>query len=480
MIKEVTKMINYFKRNTYKLFAIKAIHLILTMVVFYLSFLLFRYGSLVEIDPYGFRYNYFVSILYCAMIVFFNKTYNAYLLGYTQIRQLIFGQIISQIISVGLLYFLVSIAWNKFNNPLVFIPMLCIQLIINIVWSYYANYLFYKLSGKHKTLLIYRNALDRCRLGNLQGKPIERIFEIVDELQFDASFEELKDKLEGYDTIFVAGLNSRCRNGLLKYCKEKDVQGFFLPHIGDTIMQDAKHVQAFDTPVLFVRRKELSPEFAFIKRVFDIVSSGTALILLSPIILITSLAIKLSDGGPVFYSQTRLTRDEKEFKIIKFRSMRVDAEKDGIARLSQGDNDDRVTPIGKIVRRYRLDEIPQLWNILKGDMSVVGPRPERPEIAEEYYKKMPDFRLRLQVKAGLTGYAQVYGKYNTAPYEKLEFDLLYINNMSILVDLQLCFATVMTFFKKESTEGVTGITAIEDEIEKVKNELKDSQDEFEQ
>ena len=458
-------MFGHFKRTSYKLFMIKAIHLVLTVVVFFLSFLLFRYGSLIKMDPYGFRYNYFVAILYGALIVFFNRTYNAYLLGYTRIRLLVFGQVLSQIISIVLLYLMVSIAWNKFNNPIIFLPMLGIQLIIDLVWSYYGNFLFYKLSGKRKALLIYRNAIDKTRLGNIQGKPIERIYEIADELQFDGSFSDLKDKLEGYDTVFVAGINSRCRNGLLKYCKEKSIQGFFLPHIGDTIMQDAKHVQAFDTPVLSVCRKELSPEFAFIKRVFDIVSSGIALIVLSPLILITSIAIKLFDGGPVFYRQTRLTRNGAEFKILKFRSMRVDAEKDGVARLSQGDNDDRITPIGKVVRRYRLDEIPQLWNILKGDMSVVGPRPERPEIAEMYYEKMPDFKLRLQVKAGLTGYAQVYGKYNTAPYEKLEFDLLYINNMSILVDLQLCFATLMTIFKKESTEGVTGITADNEDID---------------
>ena len=104
-------------------------------------------------------------------------------------------------------------------------------------------------------------------------------------------------------------------------------------------------------------------------------------------------------------------------------------------------------------------------------MSVVGPRPERPEIAEIYYKKMPEFRLRLQVKAGLTGYAQVYGKYNTEPYEKLEFDLLYINHMSILTDLQLCCATLMTMFKKDSTEGVTGITAADDEEVEISSEL---------
>ena len=145
---------------------------------------------------------------------------------------------------------------------------------------------------------------------------------------------------------------------------------------------------------------------------------------------------------------------QREFKILKFRSMRVDAEKDGIARLSTGDMDDRVTPIGRFVRKCRLDELPQLFNILKGDMSFVGPRPERPEIHNEYCKQMPDFQLRLQVKAGLTGYAQVYGRYNTDPYEKLEFDLLYINNMSILTDIQLMFATFAILFISSSTEGV--------------------------
>ena len=456
----------YLKKSSYKLFAYKCTHLILSIGFFYIFFILFRYGSLFQIDSYGFRYNYYVALIYGAMMVFFIRTYNAYFLGYTRIRTLIFGLFLSHLLSIVILYIIISIAWNKFINPLVFLLMLMIQLILDIIWSYYGNALFYKLYGKRKTLLIYRNIIDKIRFGTIKGKPTERIYEVVDELQYDGSFSSLKDKLIGYDTIFVAGVNSRCRNGILKYCKENNVYGLFLPHIGDTIMQDAKHVPAFDSPVLAISRKELSPEFAIIKRLFDIISSGIALILLSPIIGLTALVIHLYDGGPAFYRQTRLTRDGKEFKILKFRSMRVDAEKDGVARLSTGENDDRVTPVGKIVRRYRLDEIPQLWNIFKGDMSVVGPRPERPEIAEQYYQNMPEFKLRLQVKAGLTGYAQVYGKYNTSPYEKLEFDLLYINNMNILIDVQLCFATLMTVFKKESTEGVTGVTA---EIKEMKS-----------
>ena len=219
-------------------------------------------------------------------------------------------------------------------------------------------------------------------------------------------------------------------------------------------MQESAHIQSFDSPVLFVNRTITQPHYAFIKRTFDIVSSGVALIFLSPLMLVTALVIFLYDRHSPFYKQVRLTKNGKKFNILKFRSMRIDAEKDGVARLSSGDNDDRITPVGKIIRKCRLDELPQLINIFKGDMSVVGPRPERPEIAEQYYRVMPEFKLRLQVKAGLTGYAQVYGKYNTDPYEKLEFDLLYINQMNMITDIQLCFATFSILFSSESTEGI--------------------------
>ncbi len=445
-------------RHKYIQLGAKVLHLTLSIGLFFLFFLLFRYGKLAkpgEMSGYsGFRYNYFVAIGYGVILVFFTRTYNAYLLGYMRTRQLLFGQFISQLFSLALIYFIVSIGWKKYLNPLPFLPMLVLQLVIDYFWSLYSNKYYYLLHGQKKTLLIYRNPIDKQRFGSIKGKPTERLYQITDELQYDGSFTDLKDQLEGYDAIFVAGVNSRCRNGILKYCKENNIPGFFLPHVGDMIMQSAGHVQVFESPVLFVRRKRLNPEFSIIKRAFDIVSSGIALILLSPLLLIASLAIKLSDGGPVLYKQTRLTKDGKEFKILKFRSMRVDAEKDGVARLSNGENDDRITPVGKIIRRLRFDEMPQLWNILVGDMSVVGPRPERPEIAKIYCEKMPDFQLRLQVKAGLTGYAQVYGRYNTDPYEKLEFDLLYINNMSIFVDLQLCFATFATLFDKDSTQGI--------------------------
>jgi lipopolysaccharide/colanic/teichoic acid biosynthesis glycosyltransferase len=156
----------------------------------------------------------------------------------------------------------------------------------------------------------------------------------------------------------------------------------------------------------------------------------------------------------VFYRQERLTKDNKRFNVLKFRSMREDAEKDGVARLSAGDNDDRVTPVGRIIRKVRMDELPQLFNILGGSMSLVGPRPERPEIAAQYEQSIPEFSYRLKVKAGLTGYAQVYGKYNSEPYDKLQMDLIYIANPGVAQDLSIIIATLKILFLKDSTEGV--------------------------
>lgn len=262
------------------------------------------------------------------------------------------------------------------------------------------------------------------------------------------------DILSGIKVAFLCGVHSHDRNTILKYCIASGIQVYMLPRIGDLLMSSAKPMHLFHLPILRVTRYNPSPEFLFLKRLFDIVISGTALLVFSPVMLVVAIAIKLTDGGPVFYKQCRLTKNGKPFMVHKFRSMRVDAESDGVARLSTGDKDDRITPVGRFIRKVRLDELPQLIDILKGDMSVVGPRPERPEIAAEYMEELPEFSLRLQAKAGLTGYAQVYGKYNTTPYDKLQMDLMYIAQPSILEDLRIIFATIKILFLPESTEGI--------------------------
>lgn len=420
-------------------FILKCIHVFSITVLFYVFWILFRHGS-IEKTAYD-RYDYFITGAYVFILYLFSRTYNSYLLGFTRISELIYSQFLSQLFSALIIYVAVSASWVQLKLPYYFFPMLVFQLLLDCIWSFVASSLYMKRNPPKRTIFIYRSEVDKVRFGSIAGKPAEQIYKIEKELQYRGlSFKEIQHELYGFEAVFVAGVSSRCRNGILKYCIEQDIPGFFLPHVGDVLMRSAMHIQTFSSPVMYFSKKEIKPEYLLIKRCFDFFSALIGLVIFSPIGLILAILIKSYDGGPIIYKQVRLTKDGREFKIYKFRSMRVDAERDGVAMLSS-EEDERITPVGKVMRRFHLDEIPQFFNILKGDMSFVGPRPERPELFKEYCEKMPDFKLRLQIKAGLTGYAQVYGKYNTDPYEKLEFDLLYINDMSLLTDLRLIFAT---------------------------------------
>ena len=206
----------------------------------------------------------------------------------------------------------------------------------------------------------------------------------------------------------------------------------------------------------------------FVKRLIDIVLSSIAIVVLAIPMLIVAVIIKIDSPGPVLFKQKRIGIHKKTFTILKFRSMRTDAEKDGVARLAQK-NDSRITPIGKFIRKCRIDELPQLINILRGDMSFIGPRPERPEIIAQYLEIMPEFAFRMKVKAGLAGYAQVYGKYNTTPYDKLKLDLTYIENYTVWLDIKLMLLTLKILFWPDSTEGVE-----ESQITALRREKKDN------
>ncbi len=214
----------------------------------------------------------------------------------------------------------------------------------------------------------------------------------------------------------------------------------------------ASEIDLFDSPLLLFRNQGMTFGQSFCKRAMDIAIGLVGCIAASPVMLLIAAAIKLYDGGPVLYSQERITKDGRPFQIYKFRSMIVESEKRG-ARLAS-EHDDRITPVGKVIRRLHVDELPQLFNVLIGDMSFVGPRPEREEITKEYERSIPQFRFRLKVKAGLTGYAQVYGQYNTVPYDKLKLDLTYIENYSLWLDMKLILLTVKILFQKEKSEGV--------------------------
>ena len=251
--------------NSIKLFSLKFIHYVVSIALFFVFWLLFRYGEITFTD-YGYRYNYYVVVAYAVILILFNRVYNAYLLGYARIRMLVFGQFLAQLFTVAIIWGGTTIAWKQFHSPLMLLLMLGIQLLIDVAWSYISTYSFFRNNPAKRTVLIYRNNLDKLRFGNIKGKAVSRIYKIVDEIQYDGTFTELREQLAGYEAVFVAGVNSRCRNGILKYCKEEGIPGFFLPHVGDVIMQDAKHIQTFDAPVLYVNRRGLKVEYAFIKR----------------------------------------------------------------------------------------------------------------------------------------------------------------------------------------------------------------------
>lgn len=390
--------------------------------------------------------------VYTSVLLFLYFTYDVYNIGYARATDNAFGQVLSNVISAGIVYVIGSILFGGFLNPLPLLGLCVAQGLWDVLWLNIAKLVYYRFYKRRRTAVIYRNQEDLKRVEEIRY--LTRKFDIQKLIEDPGDdFKTLEEDLEGFEAVIVSGVNASLRNGIAKYCIEHDVRGYFAPHVGDIIMQGAKNISSFRVPVFSVRRAFKSPIYLFLKRLFDIVVSLSAIVILSPVYLCTALAVKLYDRGPVLYKQVRLTKDGKAFNVLKFRSMRVDAEKDGVARLA-AENDDRITPVGKFIRACRLDELPQFFNIFKGDMSFVGPRPERPEIAAQYENEMPAFSLRLQVKAGLTGFAQVYGKYNTTPYDKLQMDLMYVNKMSVSEDLRLIFATLRILFLPESTEGI--------------------------
>ena len=402
-------------------------------------------------SPFYAKGDYLVVVLFFVLFIIFGRVYDAFLMSMQRISEIVYAQFLAAAVSDFIMYIVIWLLSKHLPNILPGVAALIGQVVLASIWAYNAHHAYFKIFPPQATAVIYDTRQGTEKLIGKYG--LDDKYKVVLTATVDECIANLA-MLDGVSTVFMSGIHSHDRNVILKYCVENNIGTFVIPRIGDTIMSGAYPMHMFHLPMLKVGRYHPQPEYLFIKRLLDIVISAVALVVLSPIFLVTAIAIKATDHGPVFYKQIRLTKDGKEFGILKFRSMRVDAEKDGVARLSSGDHDDRITPVGKVIRACRIDELPQLLNILRGELSIVGPRPERPEIAAQYCEEMPEFSLRLQAKAGLTGYAQIYGKYNTTPYDKLVMDLMYIAHPSIVEDLKIMFATVKILFVPESTEGV--------------------------
>ena len=445
----------------------KAVNPVLLTLPFAVAW--FHYYASRLASPYYYWGNWVVVALFFFLYILFCRVYDGFLISINRISEIVYSQALASVISDFLLYVVICLLSKRLVNPLPLLGALAAQVLLAGVWAYCAHqWYFFKFPAK-RTAVVYdvREGLERL----VEEYGLEKKFNIRAALSVQEALAN-KEILNTMETVFLSGIHSHDRNILLKYCVDKDINVYVIPRIGDVLMSGARSMHMFHLPMLRVGRYHPSPVYLVLKRGFDILASGIATVILSPVFAVTAIAIKRYDGGPVFYKQKRLTKDGEIFEVLKFRSMRVDAEKDGVARLSTGDKDDRITPVGRVIRKVRIDELPQLLNILKGDMTICGPRPERPEIAAQYEEELPEFRLRLQAKAGLTGYAQVYGKYNTTPYDKLMMDLMYIAHPSFLQDLQIMFATVKILFMKESTEGFAQATVQENGIGKKADEGK--------
>ena len=381
-----------------------------------------------------------------------HHVYRATDIGMASVTELVMSQMLSNLISIGVVYVGVALYVHRMFNILPLVIVGLVQMVIGIVWSLVTNNYYYKRRRKPRTVIIYKY---KSQLDLLYESPnFHEKYEVCKLIENPAEdFDALRKEVEGCEVLFSVGSHAEITNGLAKLCVEMGIIGYFMPRLGHIVMTGAEYMSRFSLPVMRVRRAGGHSEYRFFKRAFDMFAASVGIVVASPIMLATAIAIWMEDHGPVFYRQVRLTKNGREFKILKFRSMTVNAEQDGVARLA-GQNDSRITKVGHFIRACRIDELPQLFNILLGDMSIVGPRPERPEIAQQYQETLPEFALRLQVKAGLTGLAQVYGRYNTEPYYKLQMDLMYINDMSFLKDLQLILATIKILFIKDSTQGI--------------------------
>ena len=402
---------------------------------------------------YYFRGHVLVIVIYFVLCMFFVSTFGGLKIGYLKPGDIFFSQIFG-LLAVNIISFFQLSLMGNWLVPVRYIALCTLwQAIFSALWVYVCNFLYRKVFPPRQLLFIHGERPTADILYKFTTRPDKYI--IKKTMELGCGLEAVKSEaLEGnYGGVVLWDIGVTERNRLLKFFYSRNIRVYMMPKISDVLIQGSAQIHLFDTPILLTREYALTAGQRFAKRTLDLVCAVILAAITSPVMLITALCIKLYDGGPVLYSQIRCTRGRKEFRILKFRSMRTDAEKDGVARLaSKGDS--RITPIGRFIRMVRIDELPQLFNIIRGDMSFIGPRPERPEIIDQYMEEMPEFAFRMRVKAGLAGYAQVYGKYNTTPYDKLKLDLTYIENYTFWLDIKIMLLTLKILLKPESTEGV--------------------------
>lgn len=443
------------KRDQYKrLFSFGASLILLICLTGFFAFIWYRYYSDTIVLPYYRRGNWVLIAIYTILTMIFFKAYGGFKVGYLKKTDMFYSQMISIVCVNVITYFQISLIGRDFMRGFPIVYLTVTEIVFIFFWNMLVDKIYFIVYPPRRLIILY-GSRQAASLVMKMSTRVDKymICESVNISDFENE-DEVKKHILKYEGIIICDIPAKNRNDYIKFCFQNNIRAYIVPKISDIILRGAEDIRLFDTPLILARNNGLTFEQRFIKRTADIFISLLMIILFSPAMLVTAIAVKLCDGGNIIYRQKRLTIDEKEFYIYKFRSMVADAEKSGGPQLAK-DYDSRITPVGRIIRKCRIDELPQLFNILKGDMSIVGPRPERPELAEKYEETIPEFRYRLKVKAGLTGYSQVIGTYDTIPYDKLKMDLMYIENYSFRLDLQLMLMTLKTMFFPNKTNAET-------------------------
>lgn len=441
---------NYDPYKKTILFVFSLISVVLMAIVF--AFFWYRiYWDTMYFFHFYRKGNWALIGLYAILVYFFSAMYGALRIGQLRRVEVVLSQFLATFLANLVMYIVICLLAFGMVNPAYMFLMQLIDCLIATVWTVFATLFYNRIFQPWKILLIYGDRPAAELVNKVETRRDK--YAIYGAIHANAGLEAIAREVEQYQAVLIGDIAAEKRNEILKYCYGHGIRAYVMPKISDIILMGGDQIHVFDTPFLLSKGYSLSFDQRFWKRFLDLLITIPLILITSPFMLLTALAIKLGDGGAVLYRQTRCTKDNKEFSILKFRSMVEDAEADGEAVLAK-EHDSRITPVGKVIRATRLDELPQLFNVLKGDMSLVGPRPERPEIISQYEEEMPEFEFRTRVKAGVTGFAQIYGKYNTVPYDKLKLDLFYIENYSLWMDVKLILMTVKTMLKKDATEGI--------------------------
>ena len=436
---------------------------ILVLAIAY--YVTWRRGYEGDLFPAYFGYGkYVLAGVYAFLILVLFFAFDGFKFGYLRRFDALLSQLISVFIANFITYWQLCLIANVLISPVPMLMLTLIGAIITLICVIFYTWLYHQIYvPKNMAMILGRDDAVTLKF-KMETRPDK--YRIKKLIPIDDGIESICQQIVNYDAVIINDVPAEIRNDILKFCYRHQIRTYVTPKISDIIVRGATSITLFDTPLLLVKGSGLTPSQQICKRIMDLVICLPVAIVALPFLLLTPLAIKLEDGGPVFYKQKRASLGGKEFEILKFRSMIVDADRIG-NRSGATNNDPRITKVGRFIRATRIDELPQLLNIIKGDMSIVGPRPERVENMAEYGAEIPEFDFRTKVRGGLTGFAQIYGKYNTSPYDKLRLDMMYIENYSFILDIKLILMTLRIMLSKDSTEGFDKV----EEAQRMKEEV---------